>query len=164
MPHRSVSALAAALLLFGVAGCSDDSGGGGGSSATPTVSVTATPSASASVSGTAAPSASASASGTTSPSASPSVGASAPATAAAVVIRDFAFSPAELTVAPGAKITVTNQDGAAHTLTGAGSAGFDTGLLSRGQTKTITAPSTPGSYPFVCLPHSTTMKGTLTVR
>ncbi|MFI5527209.1 cupredoxin domain-containing protein [Kitasatospora sp. NPDC051853] len=80
-----------------------------------------------------------------------------------MIIRDGAFAPAELTVAPGARITVTNQDSIAHTLTATGSGGFDTGLLSKGQSKTITAPSAPGSYPFICIPHAITMKGTLTV-
>jgi plastocyanin len=64
-----------------------------------------------------------------------------------------------MTVAPGATITVTNKDSAAHTLTGSG---FGTGNLNPGQTKTITAPMTPGSYALTCDYHPN-MHGTLIV-
>jgi plastocyanin len=63
-------------------------------------------------------------------------------------------------VAPGATITVTNKDSVAHTLSGSG---FDTGNLAPGQTKTITAPTKPGNYSFVCDYHSF-MTGTLVVK
>src|SRR5262245_45179194 len=54
------------------------------------------------------------------PSSSPSAsGAAAPAPASgnAVAIRNFAFAPASLTVKVGTKVTWTNQDTDAHTVT-----------------------------------------------
>ncbi|GAA1247305.1 hypothetical protein GCM10009665_42870 [Kitasatospora nipponensis] len=78
-----------------------------------------------------------------------------------VTIKNFAFTPADLTVAPGTVITVTNQDTTAHTLTATGKE-FDTGTLEPGKSATITAPTTAGSYPFICTIHPF-MKGTLTV-
>lgn len=83
-------------------------------------------------------------------------------TEVSVAIKDFAFSPATITVKPGAKITVTNQDSVGHTLTSDDGKSFDTKLVAQGQSATITAPITPGSYPWHCTPHPY-MKGTLVV-
>jgi plastocyanin len=63
-----------------------------------------------------------------------------------VVIKNFAFGPATMTVAPGTKITVVNQDRAPHSVTAVNKS-FDTGTLAGGQRGEITAPSTPGTYP-----------------
>ncbi|MFF1355417.1 cupredoxin family copper-binding protein [Streptomyces sp. NPDC058297] len=79
-----------------------------------------------------------------------------------VTIKGFAFHPAKLEVSPGTKITVTNEDSATHTLT-ADDKSFDTGDLAQGKSATITAPSKPGSYSYICTIHPN-MKGTLTVR
>lgn len=153
--RRTVLALGAAACLLLGSGCSDDDGGGAPSTPTATVpSVPASPSATVSgtVPGTAQPS----------PSASPS-GSPTAAGSMTVTIKDFAFDPATLTVAPGTSITVTNQDSAGHTLTAVGPGKeFDTGLLSQGRSATITAPTTPGSYPFHCDVHPN-MTGTLVV-
>ncbi|MFF7589834.1 cupredoxin domain-containing protein [Kitasatospora purpeofusca] len=146
-PSRTaLAAVMSAWLLLGAAGCSSSSGGGGGSSS-PAVSSPAATSPAAS-----------------SPAASSSAS-SAPAGAVTVTIKDFKFGPATVTVAPGTAITVTNQDSAGHTLTAvAPNAGaFDTGLLEQGKSATITAPTTPGSYPFHCDVHPT-MTGTLVVQ
>lgn len=78
-----------------------------------------------------------------------------------LVIQDFAFHPADLTVSPGATITVTNRDSVAHTFTARGGA-FDTGDIAPGATVKVTAPSKPGSYPYLCGIHQY-MTGTLTV-
>lgn len=83
-------------------------------------------------------------------------------TEASVEIKDFAFSPATIAVKPGAKISVTNQDSVGHTLTSDDGKSFDTGVLTQGKSATVTAPTTPGSYPFHCTPHPY-MKGTLLV-
>lgn len=85
--------------------------------------------------------------------------ASAPNT---IMIKDFAFSPPEVTVSPGAKVMVLNQDTATHTVT-ANDKAFDTGNVAPSQTGEFTAPSTPGSYPFRCTPHPY-MTGTLIVK
>jgi plastocyanin len=66
-------------------------------------------------------------------------------------------------VAPGTKITVTNHDSATHTVTETGNKAFDTGDIGNGQTATFTAPTTPGTYNYICSIH-TYMKGTLVVK
>lgn len=90
--------------------------------------------------------------------------ASVPASGQAqVVITNFAYQPADLTVSPGQKITVVNHDSTVHTLTATGGHGFDTGKINPGADATITAPTTPGSYPYICAIHQF-MHGTITVR
>ena len=78
---------------------------------------------------------------------------------AVITIADFGFSP--LTVAPGATVTVTNTDGAPHTVTAVGGE-FATGLIDAGATVTFVAPTQPGTYTFFCDLHPT-MQGTLVV-
>lgn len=79
-----------------------------------------------------------------------------------VAIVDFAFSPADLTVAPGDEVTVSNRDSAPHTYT-SDDGGFDTGSLAADSGEgSITAPSEPGSYDVICTIHPT-ITGTLTV-
>lgn len=80
-----------------------------------------------------------------------------------IEIKNFAFSPATLTVKPGVKITITNQDKVGHTLTADDGKSFDTGILSQDKSATITAPAQTGSYSFHCTPHPY-MKGTLVVK
>lgn len=76
-------------------------------------------------------------------------------------IKNFAFSPKSITVAPGATVTVTNQDAVAHTITGT-KGGFNTGDIAPGQSKTFTAPNTAGTYTYICNIHQY-MTGMLTV-
>ena len=88
-------------------------------------------------------------------------GANAPDT---IVIRDFAFQPSTLVVAPGAKVTVRNEDPAAHTVTEAGATKtFETADIAAGATATFTAPRSAGSYSYICEIHQF-MHGTLQVR
>lgn len=95
--------------------------------------------------------------------AKPAAAAAGSRVAGGIVISGFAFS-GTLTVKPGQKVTVTNQDSAAHTLTDKKSHLFDTGTIAgSGGTGTFTAPSKPGSYPFGCTFHPG-MEGTLVVR
>ena len=97
-----------------------------------------------------------------SPSTTPSGGASSGATGAhTITIKNFAFAPSTVTVAPGATVTVTNRDQVAHTITSS-KGGFDTGDIASGQSKTFTAPNTPGSYSYICSIHQY-MTGTLVV-
>lgn len=92
-----------------------------------------------------------------------STGTTSAAAADTIIIKNFAFSPATLTVAPGTKVTVTNEDSVTHTLTSTASPhAFDTGDIAAGATMTFTAPSTAGSYSYICTIH-TYMHGTLTV-
>jgi plastocyanin len=79
-----------------------------------------------------------------------------------VTIKNFAFSPSDFTVVPGAKITIDNHDSVTHTFT-ADDGSFTTGDIAPGRAKTITAPKKKGKYPYMCLIHQF-MTGTLTVR
>ncbi len=88
--------------------------------------------------------------------------ASAPAAAGGITIKNFAFS-GTMTVKSGQKVTVTNRDSTAHTLTDMKTQKFDTGNIDPGTTKSFTAPSAAGSYPFGCTYHSN-MHGTLVVK
>ena len=79
----------------------------------------------------------------------------------AVKISNFKFAPASLTVKPDARVTVTNQDGTAHTATADDGHSFDTGALAHGASQTISV-SKPGSYAYHCSIHPF-MHGTLVV-
>jgi len=79
-----------------------------------------------------------------------------------ITISNFMFSPMTLTVKPGATIAVTNKDSATHTLTAAGSGGFNTGNITQNQTKMFTAPMKSGTYQYICNIHQY-MMGTITV-
>jgi plastocyanin len=81
-----------------------------------------------------------------------------------IVIKNFMFSPDSLTVAPGAAVTVKNEDSVTHTLTDkTDQSAFNTGPVGPNQTKTFKAPDKAGSYPFFCMIHQF-MTGTLVVR
>ncbi|MFJ8013944.1 cupredoxin domain-containing protein [Streptomyces sp. NPDC096339] len=82
---------------------------------------------------------------------------------AEVHIKDFKFNPAKLTVKPGTKVTVVNEDSTPHTLTASDGYAFDTGTIEAGASGSFTAPTKVGTYPFVCSFHPQ-MTGTLTVK
>lgn len=86
--------------------------------------------------------------------------AAVPATTATITIKNFAYQGPG-TVAPGAKITVSNQDSEAHTVT-ADTGGFNV-TVPAGGSATFTAPTTPGSYAFHCNFHGN-MHGSLVVQ
>ena len=69
---------------------------------------------------------------------------------------EYSFAPARLRVKRGAKIEFTNVGDIAHTATAATSSAapprWDTGVLAKGESKTITFDE-PGSYYFICTPH-----------
>ena len=74
-------------------------------------------------------------------------GSTAPAAAATITIRDFAYD-VSATVSAGAEIMVVNEDGEAHTLTLGGS---DVNVVVQGkETATFTAPSKAGTYEISC--------------
>lgn len=77
-----------------------------------------------------------------------------------IVIENFAFSPAELTMMAGDRVRFTNADGAPHTAT-ADNGSFDTGRLSRGQAVEMQF-TTPGTYSYFCAIHPR-MKGVIIV-
>ena len=99
--------------------------------------------------------------GSAAPTAATSQAPAAPAGGAgAVTIKDFAFNPATTTAAAGSKVTWTNSDTTAHTVTfDDGSA--DSGNIAPGSTFDHTF-ATAGTFAYHCTIHSQ-MKGTVTV-
>jgi plastocyanin len=96
--------------------------------------------------------------------AAPGSAAPAPAPAAGnnVAIRNFAFSPASLTVRAGTEVTWTNQDSDAHTVTSDGSGGpLNSKALNTGDTFSHTF-AEPGTYKYLCTIHPF-MTATVTV-
>jgi len=80
-----------------------------------------------------------------------------------IVIKNFMFAPMSTTVAPGAVVTVHNEDTVTHTLTDkADPKLFSTGDIAAGQSKTFKAPGQAGSYGYICTIHQY-MTGTIIV-
>lgn len=81
-----------------------------------------------------------------------------------ITIQNSAYTPATLTVRAGETVVVQNNDGFPHTVThdAPGAPQFDTGDIGGGDSKTFSAPSSPGEYAFKCSRHAQ-MRGTLTV-
>ncbi|MDN4611579.1 cupredoxin domain-containing protein [Arthrobacter burdickii] len=87
-------------------------------------------------------------------------GASASAEEATITIADFEYVMPE-TIAPGATVTVINEDDAPHTVTAKDEGGFDVDV-SGGETVTFTAPDEAGEYAVICTYHPA-MSGTLVI-
>src|SRR5580704_17185887 len=66
--------------------------------------------------------------------------------------EDYRFNPARITVATGTKVTFTNTGSQPHNASAADAGGWDTGLLAKGETATVTF-NKPGTYAFNCTPH-----------
>jgi plastocyanin len=77
-----------------------------------------------------------------------------------VGIGDFAFSPARIEVESGTRVTWTNDDPTAHTVT-ASDGSFDSGALDPGAGFSAVFEQT-GSFPYICEIHPT-MQGTVRV-
>lgn len=78
-----------------------------------------------------------------------------------VVIADFTYSPAELTIKAGESVTFTNQDSAPHTATAQDRDILQTGRLGQGESATVTF-DTPGTYEYFCEFHPD-MEGVIVV-
>jgi plastocyanin len=76
---------------------------------------------------------------------------SADKTAGAVKIRNFAFSPASLTIKKGESVTWTNEDSTSHTIASDSNV-FQSGTLANGQTFSFTF-NTAGQFPYHCSIH-----------
>jgi plastocyanin len=85
----------------------------------------------------------------------------APPAAATVHIKNFAFVPATVTVAPGTTVTFVNDDQEPHTVT-ATNHSFDSEGLDTNQTRKHTF-ATAGAYAYFCEMHPY-MHGTVTVK
>lgn len=96
--------------------------------------------------------------------ASPSGGTDAGGSAAETVevaIRDFAFQPETITVAPGQTVRWTNFDGEPHTVR-ADDGSIASPILAK-EPFEWTAPMTPGTIAYVCSIHPK-MKGTIEIQ
>ena len=80
---------------------------------------------------------------------------------ATITIQNMAFGE-PLTVAPGAEISIVNNDSAEHSVTSETAGSFDVHVDGK-QKGTLIAPTEPGEYPFYCVYHPS-MKGTLIVK
>ena len=80
-------------------------------------------------------------------------------TGATVSIKDFAFSPASVTIKAGEAVGWTNADAAPHTVTD-NNGGFDSGTINA-NAKYSHAFAIPGTYTYHCTFHS--MMATATV-
>lgn len=71
-----------------------------------------------------------------------------------VIISDFAFTPAKITIKKGTKITWTNQDSAKHDITpDSPSEDFKASkLLAKGESYSFTF-NKAGNYKYHCSPH-----------
>lgn len=80
-----------------------------------------------------------------------------------VIIKDYKFTPASLSVAVGTKVKFIMEDSnTTHTATGSGSSAFiNSGNLTNGQSYTVTF-SKAGTYSYICSIHPY-MKGTVVV-
>lgn len=87
---------------------------------------------------------------------------SAPVATNKVTIKNFAFSPASITVKKGTTVTWTNSDSVTHTVTGKDSqTGPNSGDLAPGESYNFTF-NAVGTYHYHCTIH-TEMLGTVTV-
>ena len=93
--------------------------------------------------------------------AGPSPPSNAPPTAR-IDIKDFAFDGAQVSVAPGGKVTWSNTGAASHTAT-FDDVALDTGTIAPGKTGELTAPDKPGSYSYRCTIHPAKMRAVLVV-
>jgi plastocyanin len=80
---------------------------------------------------------------------------------ATITIADMSFGE-PVTVAPGATITIKNQDSVEHSVTSKTEGKFSVDVDGKEQ-GTLTAPTAPGTYAFYCKYHPS-MNGTLIVK
>jgi plastocyanin len=92
----------------------------------------------------------------------PQVSPSPPVMTTSVSLRNLAFNPSAIQVAPGATVQFTNNDGIEHNITFSASAvsapfNFSSGVRS------VVMPTTTGTYAYHCSIHAG-MAGTITVQ
>ena len=81
---------------------------------------------------------------------------------ASLTIKDFTFAPDPLAVPAGARLTVTNEDDAAHTVT-ADDGAFDSGNIAGRASTAVTVPSSgAGEVAYKCSIHDY-MRGVIRV-
>lgn len=85
----------------------------------------------------------------------------APADGTTITISGMAFGE-PISVAPGATVTIDNEDAVEHSVTSDQKGAFDQDV-DGGKQATFTAPTEPGEYAFICTYHPK-MLGTLIVK
>ena len=101
-------------------------------------------------------------SGTATATASPeSTSSTTEASGPTITMANMSFGD-PITVAPGATITLKNDDSAEHSVTSETEGEFDV-HVDAGEQGTLTAPTEPGEYAFYCV-YDPSMKGTLIVQ
>ena len=156
--RRPLAAAAAAALLALVSACGGSDGSAETASGTSSEVTPKTSQTSPEMSAETSPEAAATAPAEPGSSAAESGESSASTEQTVIRISDFSFSTPP-SVAPGAEVTVVNDDSSFHTVTAADGS-FDVAAPSG--TVTFTAPDEPGEYAFACTPHPN-MTGTLVV-
>ncbi len=84
-----------------------------------------------------------------------------PPKSATIVIKDFDFSPMDVTIAAGGSVTWTNKDGEPHTVVSLDGT-FRSHALDQDDSFTFTF-AKPGTYAYLCSIHPK-MRATVTVR
>jgi plastocyanin len=79
-----------------------------------------------------------------------------------VMIKNFSFKPAKITIKRGTRVRWINKDSVQHTVT-ANNGAFDSGLLRKGQTYSHTFKKAGKKYAYYCVPHPH-MQGSVTVK
>lgn len=79
-----------------------------------------------------------------------------------VDIKDFKYKPKTVEIEAGTKVSFTNQDTAKHTATSKPQGKFDSGDISKGQTKPVTFKKA-GTFKYYCVYHAF-MNGTVKVK
>ena len=74
------------------------------------------------------------------------------AEASSIKFVDYDVAPGRITVKAGTKVTFTNDGTESHNASSSDGGGWDTGMLAKGQSATITF-NRPGTYNFNCAPH-----------
>jgi plastocyanin len=92
----------------------------------------------------------------------PSGGGGAAPASGVVMIMDYEYSPAALTVAPGSKVTWMNMDSDAHTVTSTGGGPMSSPNMSKNDEFSYTFAGS-GTYQYFCAIHPQ-MKGAVTVQ
>jgi plastocyanin len=81
--------------------------------------------------------------------------------ARAVVIQDYTYKPARVTVPEGTTVTFTNRDSTPHTATSRESGAFESGSIDTNKSGSVTLEET-GTFAYYCVFHPF-MKGTIVV-
>jgi plastocyanin len=69
-----------------------------------------------------------------------------------IKIDDYTYAPIRTTVSTGTKVKFTNNGVTPHNATSSDGGGWDTGLLTKGESATVTF-NRPGTYTYICTPH-----------